>query len=111
MVWGRRSEEKLGEKAEPITQPITQPVAAKEDKMTEKMKSAKQLTISAANLEGVADELKRFSRKLEELLALVKATNPPVFKSGHAAIMAVRRASQDVSFEMKKLRTLLSTGE
>lgn len=107
MAWGKKPEEK----PTPAPQPTVQPVAAKEATMPEKTKPTKMLTIPAAGLEGIADELKRFSRKLVDLSDLAKATNPPLFKSNHAAVMAVKRASQDVSFEMKKLRALLSAGE
>jgi hypothetical protein len=107
MAWGKKPEEK----PTPAPQPTVQPAAAKENPMPEKTKPAKMLTIPATSLEGIAEELKRFSRKLDDLSALAIATNPPLFKSGHAAVMAVKRASQDVSFEMKKLRSLLSAGE
>jgi len=108
MAWGSKKPE---EKPTPMAQPTVQPIAAKESLMPEKTKSVKTLTIPATSLEGIAEELKRFSRKLEDLSALAKATNPPLFKSGHAAVMAVKRASQDISFEMKKLRSLLSARE
>jgi len=106
MAWGNKAEDKTTQIQVPsklIEQSRTAPT--KEKKMTD----TKQVTVSPSSLEGVTEELKRFSRKLEDLLAVTKAT--PTVKSGHPAVMAVKRASQDVSFEMKKLRSLLSEAE
>lgn len=72
-------------------------------------KVAIETTRLVNSLTGVQEEVARFLRKVQEAKDFSETGS--LIKLNAPSLVSVRRASQDVSYEMKRLRTLLSVAK
>ena len=100
--WGKKSEPEQGLK----------PVHTEEEQAMPETKPS-QVAIEASRLtntlSGVQEEVARFLRKVQEAKDI--AATGSLIKLSAPSLVSIKRASQDISYEMKRLRTLLSVSK
>lgn len=85
------------------------PMAGQEGQVGAEPRAKRMVTLSRADLDIFHDELERFMRRFEGVLAAFPENAETVtLRAGDLAVVALRRATQDMGLELRQLKQRLT---